>query len=559
MISFLRSVPAPLDACAGRALRHRIFLGATLFTACTFSASAHAFSLETVISEGCHERITMDSWREVKRDVREAPLALEALRDDLPFHYDEDLGDENSIALLIGVRDVDLSGHDPLDLFDIARTHGNPNSQHEHCLRGADDDEPDGTNKTLTKCRQFIRDTALNAATKTGRIDFPVSLETRGKVDVSLPERAVMLGVAVHTLQDSFAHSYRSLDGKSVRTSLNWVDFVTGGWDETRDGPEHLSKLDECDRSDPATDLRVTTAIAASRALLAAGFAEGITETERATRIDALLDQYLGIETGCTAQNNWCDAPERALRAEEGNCAFTMTPIASTTSAGAMLTAVLAIALVLRKRRVAIPAVLGALLLTTSLAHADEENTTAEGSARADTDAGVVANVVEHAETREDHRAGVRFGAVATLGGSIDRPALAGSLGLRLRLSDRWTVGVDGEWNPWIAVQTSKVRSGVANIYATGIFSYPIDVRHFALRTTAHLGTSTLLYDLYGADSGSTGLYGGIKLLGVALDLGQHWKLIVDPAEVVVVAPHLKGAPLVHRQYRFSIGIQWGG
>ena len=79
------------------------------------------------------------------------------------------------------------------------------------------------------------------------------------------------------------------------------------------------------------------------------------------------------------------------------------------------------------------------------------------------------------------------------------------------------------------------------------------------LRSTVHVGTSTLLFALYGAPKGSTGPYFGLNFLGLEFELGDHFSLIVDPANVAILVPQTHGTPLVRREYRFTIGIQWGG
>ena len=51
----------------------------------------------------------------------------------------------------------------------------------------------------------------------------------------------------------------------------------------------------------------------------------------------------------------------------------------------------------------------------------------------------------------------------------------------------------------------TTVRAGVFNAYGTVILRVPLSYERFNLRTTANLGMSRLLIDLYGAPKGSTG------------------------------------------------------
>jgi hypothetical protein len=67
-----------------------------------------------------------------------------------------------------------------------------------------------------------------------------------------------------------------------------------------------------------------------------------------------------------------------------------------------------------------------------------------------------------------------------------------------------------------------------------------------------------LLFSLYGAPAGSLGVYGALSWLGLEIELSPRWRLIIDPMEVAVPAPQLRAVPLVYRQYRFVVGLQFG-
>ena len=81
---------------------------------------------------------------------------------------------------------------------------------------------------------------------------------------------------------------------------------------------------------------------------------------------------------------------------------------------------------------------------------------------------------------------------------------------------------------------------------------------HFDARTSLHLGTSTILFDLYGVPAGTTGLYVGASLLGLEWRASRTLSVIFDPADVAYPLPQLRGAPFGYLQYRFTIGLQWG-
>lgn len=133
---------------------------------------------------------------------------------------------------------------------------------------------------------------------------------------------------------------------------------------------------------------------------------------------------------------------------------------------------------------------------------------------------------------------------------------MAVSLGAHLRLSSRFSLGLTAEYNPWYSLATMRVFTGVFNAYLTGSFAWR-RVGNLVLHSSLSAGTSVLLADLIGADSGSVGLYVGASILGMTVDLSRHVHLIVLPATVCVPIPQLSGVPIVYQQYRFSIGFEW--
>jgi len=141
--------------------------------------------------------------------------------------------------------------------------------------------------------------------------------------------------------------------------------------------------------------------------------------------------------------------------------------------------------------------------------------------------------------------------------GSFDHKAVAGTLGARLRFNKNWTFGVDAEWNPFIAVNgTTTARAGVFNGYGTAILRLPLAYEQFNLRSTANLGVSRLLMDLYGAPKGSTGIYAGFSPLGLEWKMSGMWYLIINPLNIAVPTPQLSGVPYSYPQYRATIGIE---
>jgi hypothetical protein len=104
-----------------------------------------------------------------------------------------------------------------------------------------------------------------------------------------------------------------------------------------------------------------------------------------------------------------------------------------------------------------------------------------------------------------------------------------------------------------------RVREGVATVSGAVIRRFPMRFDRVNLRTSFHLGVSTLLFDVYGAPKYSTGPYVALSPLGVDYDLGHSVRIVWDPMEIALPVPLLGQLPLYYEQFRFLIGLQVGG
>jgi hypothetical protein len=547
---------------------------------CAMQAPAFAFTLESPIGKPCHERITGEAVRRVRARfaLTASPLSSQEqlLLQDVPFNVDEDLRDLDGLTVLIGVRDPDLKGLDPTNLQQLATVHGYPEGQREHCLRGSDDDEPGGSLPALDACRQFIRESALYAVEQglddggtpdpTVRSRADVYLIPGGPAHPELPRFWFYAGQALHATQDSYAHTFRAKDAR-IDTLLNWIDFANDDFDERRDGPAHQSELDECEGSDSA-DQRRERATDASEALLAAMLTPGDLATKTAA-IDAALDGHLVLDNTCNADNRWCDAPDR--------------PVPGCSSSGTSLCLV-ALALVLlrlgRRGGALAPFAVGAVLLARPAAAeppacipGQQVSCACLGGTSgvqrcADGGAGFeacecappapAATVQLPADLPEALGKPSRFGLYVSTSVSIDNTAFVANLAGRYHLTDVWVLGLGADWNPWFSVVTRRAQAGTLDLYASVIRRWPINER-FAARTSAHLGASVPLFNLYGAPAGDVGLYAAFDFIGLEARISKNVTVIIDPCEVAMPVPHLTGVPITYRQYRMTIGVQFGG
>src|SRR4051812_14028735 len=62
------------------------------------------------------------------------------------------------MTLLLGVRDNDLKGINPLSSLDLIQVHGSPTTQQEHCIRSSSDDNADGNRSALAACQACASD-----------------------------------------------------------------------------------------------------------------------------------------------------------------------------------------------------------------------------------------------------------------------------------------------------------------------------------------------------------------------------------------------------------------
>lgn len=525
------------------------------------STPAAAYTYQSTVSKGCHERIVTEAIRALRGADNVAtvrPSANDrALIHDLPFDLDPDVRDLTGASLAVGVRDNDLHGNGPNELDSIAQLHGNPELQREHCLRAPEQDEPDGTKRALEDCKAFIREkvsAALEGLDQNGKpdagrtIELEVTLTFRGRTDVELPLYWIEIGRALHAMEDSFTHTYRSADHTRVRVTENYSDYVNTDFEESRDGPAHRSQMDECEDLDEYRARNLQLAKQASYDILHLTVDPSLATREaKMAALETTLHTYLDYEPGCTAANQWCNAPENGYDVD-ASCAMTHSRARTRAPWLALATG---IALLARRRRAVLAAL--AALASPAEALADEPPNVnpEEAPAGVPTKQEVVAEKINEDNDRS------RFAIYGAVSGSVSNPSLNGQLGGRVRLSERWQVGLDGELNNWYGATTKRFTTGALNIYGTVVFRTPLRFADFNLRSTANVGTSTLLIDLYGAPAGSTGLYLGVAPLGLEWKLSSRLFLVIDGISLALPIPKLgSGAPFAYMQYRATVGLE---
>ena len=539
---------------------------------CLLPDSASAFQTESAATDGCHEKLTARAWNSVRAALPEAtaPLASRsddaALIADVPFSVPRSMDHIGGVTLLLGVRDNDLKEHGPTDLKNLAPEASDPKTQHEHCLRAPGQDEPGGSAEAVESCRNYIRDmlvSSLDGLDEQGMPDtrkretLKVSLAIRDEIDVDVPAFFLRVGRAMHAIQDSFTHTFRRPDdpGK-ITVVLNWVDYTNNTLDEAVDGPPHASELDVCDDPDEIRTERRQLAQEASGVALMAVLDPALSRSAKEEAIDAMLDQYIAYDDSadCSLENGWCEARERQYGSPTLGCAYAGVAPGSALAALAPLVGLALLRLRRRRSLVAAATLAGALVLGQSgTAHADDEN-----SGPIDGPVSALAGESDSATVGKIERAGAFFGRLA-VGASYDNAALSGGLGLRYQFSRNWMLGFDGEWNPYIATSPGKIRSGSANAYISIVRRFQLRWETVNIRSTASVGGSMLLFDLVGADKHSVGPYFGISFLGAEIKAARGFYVTIDPTYIAIPVPSVTGVPFMYAQYRFMVGIEFGG
>ena len=546
---------------SGNARSRQLFEFLVGAAALTVSAATFGYSGESVVSDGCHERITMDALRRVRSELPGAGLVApnadeRALIDDMPCELDSDMRELGAVSMLLGNRDVDLLGNAPNDLSELAPIHGDPNRQDEHCLRSAGDDEPTGSETALQRCRDGIAARArasLNGLDGSGvpdpgrRQTIEVFLELRGSVDAALPTYHVEVGRALHTLQDSFSHVYRNpADQRLVTVVLNYVDFAEERLEEAIDGPPHNSSLDRCVDLDAFRAERLELATRASYELIRVSLEPNADPSSKLANIDEVLSRYLTFDplSDCSLSNGWCNAPEKQY-AEQRGCIC--SHVSSDTAAPHALTALGACAMLFygrrRKRRCS------KTRRSSGMALALFATTAIPAQARA-------ADLAPPPVRKEEPS---RLGVVGAASGALQNGAFAASVGGVFRLSPSVLVGLEAEYNPWFSVRTFDVKRGSTNVYAVGVLRFPLRYQRVNLRSTLQLGVSRMNFALFGVPEGSVGPYVGFNLLGVDYELTNRILLIVNPAHIAIPIPKTSSVPFAYLQYRVTVGVQFGG
>ncbi len=525
------------------------------------AAPADAWQIEDPIHQACHERASQAAL--TRTGYVQPPVKLSPddarLRDNLEFDaspYDANI---YALSLVLGVRNADTHGGPDFSFGNNATAANAADDQRAHCLRTASQDGPEGDAAAVADCRAWIEGLywqALGSLDESGnvsadvRTDALVATEFQGSVTYPLSSLYYFAGRAIHAVQDSFTHSFRSPDGHRIRHVFNWSDQVSCTLQEGRDGHGHETVLDDCQDGDPSQAERFELATQASAELLGALTLPG-SHAERAERIANFLETWMTYEPDCTLENRYCDSPvydwlKHSSRSDEDLCDGPLGCASAGSSraplgTGRGLLALGALTLAawgLRRRRALAMAVLGsAVLFAPSQAEADEPDAEAPSTTA----------------PRPRRVGGPRIEGRASL--SVDNPAyafgLAGLYGFK-----RADLGVFAELNPWYSIERRRMSLGATNFGVLGHYLHPLR-RDLVLRFGLGVGASMLNAEMLGVNAGNLGIFVNVRAMGLIWELADGVALTADPLDIALPAPGLTGWPILFTQHRVSLGLQF--
>ncbi|MEO1267977.1 MAG: hypothetical protein AAFX99_07760 [Myxococcota bacterium] len=311
---------------------------------------ASAYTIATGFSESCHERMTVDAYFTLFEGIEQPEQVPDWLPEefvplDIPIPDSEvwrkvsdsvlsgigpmgtsDIADWQRVvvtSLALGVRHPDTEGHSVTNLDTLRDAHTNPDGQYVHFLRSSTDDHDEGNALAIIQSRQTLRD---NIQTGLAYLDFPterqlitttVYADFYGRIQVDVWAPAFYLGVALHTLQDSFSHTVRSDDLTTIRHVMNFIDAVTTGHRPGRDGLAHSDAMDDC--MGDASEIAAVALMATEEFFIAAFDARAADSLDS---VDAFMDRWFAYEPGCNADNNFCDSKWASLAQKDATEPF---------------------------------------------------------------------------------------------------------------------------------------------------------------------------------------------------------------------------------------------
>ncbi|MBX3273246.1 MAG: hypothetical protein KF729_23480 [Sandaracinaceae bacterium] len=330
MIPSARLAPRGAPHAVGASAWCAVVLGAFVVLC---PRSAQAFAIGSTVSEACHERITLDAL-EAAPPFDLTPVDVpDAAWWRLAGHYARTLDAAREptsgaarlvlTTAVLGVRSPDLGELGLVHIHNLREIHLLDERQVNHFLRRNDQDGDEGGAAAIADGRAHIL-ALIEASARAYDADprarllseITVYVERYGQVGIDVWRPLFLLAQALHALQDSFTHTYRSDDARRILVIQNYVEAVTPRHDEARDGPRHSDTLDDCRLPEVAP--LAAAATQASTELV--GAVQRYWLDRDLAPVEAALDRWTSVDPDCGAASDYCGSrwPALARTAETG-------------------------------------------------------------------------------------------------------------------------------------------------------------------------------------------------------------------------------------------------
>lgn len=285
-----------------------------------FLKSGSAYEVGSAFSYPCHERLTRRSFDALiaseetsfERDKIPLPLdntysaVLAAMGKRVGASYDDEVDRFIAFSLILGSRFTDIGHNSVFDANSMHAIHSHPGKQSAHCLRTSSDDWAVGEQRALRRCFDLIRAGLERALTEYRRpreeqlVKTRIYLDFYGHTEVDVWSPAFELGKTLHTVQDSFSHTVRSDDLRTILHVLNALEVAPDNVPQ-RDGLIHSLEMDECDDgaasiAEVAVDAGADFLHQASKAL----------QKDDPGEFEPFFDAWMSFESGCGVENDFC-------------------------------------------------------------------------------------------------------------------------------------------------------------------------------------------------------------------------------------------------------------
>jgi len=284
---------------------------------------ARPYTIGSGITDPCHETMTLDAVSEFMENGGLLPGLLvpipegdvwrgvyDLFADELDLVYFNDEDRFFALSLLMGVRFPDFEGKSIADINGLHLAHDDPEKVYAHFIRRPRDDGPEGDRSAIEGSVARMIDVCSQAVEMAGRPieeqigETPYYDGFYGSLDVEVWMPGFYFGVALHAMQDSFSHTVRSDDLRTIRHVVNWIDATGYDYDMDRDGLAHSEMMDRCNEA--AAEIVDMGALPATVEMIAAFRDECIRDETGA--LARVVHDWTEYEPGCTPENDFCDS-----------------------------------------------------------------------------------------------------------------------------------------------------------------------------------------------------------------------------------------------------------